>query len=181
MGTRPGAARRVSNPLVQKLSSRKPVEAPPGSVSAPPREPVSSARAPDTAVTRSNEICARSNSICSGRDKGRSPCWRAAGEAALAPHLPMPPTLQSYTGGSRSSMDNAKQHERRSFLDVATRRSPHACSSSRLLSTVHRLAGFGDRSRNPTDRSHSSLRKQTEMGWQKGTPKTTRKGQLTGI
>ena len=55
-------------------------------------------------------------------------------------------------------MDNAKQYERRSFLDVATRRSPHACSSSRLLSTVHRLAGFGDRSRNPTERSHSSLR-----------------------
>ena len=55
-------------------------------------------------------------------------------------------------------MENAKQHKRRSFRGVDTRRSPHACSSSRLLSTVHRLAGFGDRSRNPTDRSHSSLR-----------------------
>ena len=180
MGTRPGAARRVSNPLVQKLSSRKPVEAPPGSVSAPPREPVSSARAPDTAVTRSNERPALvPTSICSqghGGDKGGARGGLRGSRRSRRTFR----CHQPYTGGRGSSMENAKQHKRRSFRGVDTRRSPHACSSSRLLSTVHRLAGFGDRSRNPTDRSHSSLRKQTEMGWQKGAPRTTREGQLTG-
>ena len=48
--------------------------------------------------------------------------------------------LVTCTGGMER--DAAK---RQSSRCCSGPRPPHACSSSRLLSTVHRLAGFGDR------------------------------------